>query len=114
MSTPHGTDPPPGPFFHAAAARGDCSKACIATHYVRASRLPALEARLASMEAATVRDIAAAIDEFSADEASTGMGALVDVPPFTLRKRQWPCFTNADVAMVIGGADRGLVQRRFR
>ena len=38
--------PPPGPFFHAAAARGDCSKACIATHYVRASRLPALEAEL--------------------------------------------------------------------
>ena len=49
----------------------DVSKSNIATHYVRSSRLPALEARLASMEAATVRDVAAAIDEFSADESAT-------------------------------------------
>jgi len=48
------------------------SKANIATHYVHSSRLPALETRLASMHGATVRDVAAAIDEFVADEAING------------------------------------------
>ena len=48
------------------------SKANIATHYVHSSRLPALEVRLANMHGATVRDVAAAIDEFAADEAING------------------------------------------
>jgi hypothetical protein len=47
----------------------------VATHYVRSSRLPSLEAELAALEEPTVRDVAALIDTYAADDVVTGMCA---------------------------------------